>query len=131
MDFHGFSKFILASRGRVRYFSSWFRGQVALQLAGRAFGPLGSQPEGRRATAVPLLKIMGQCGEKHGKSSMIVGYCHYRFVHGKILDVGYGKILDDCHYVQSKLTLQEANMAGKSPKKRRFVHGKIHGTNGE
>ena len=53
MDFHGFSKFILASRGRVRYFSSWFRGQVALQLAGRAFGPLGSQPEGRRATAVP------------------------------------------------------------------------------
>ena len=86
MDFHGFSKFILASRGRVRYFSSWFRGQVALQLAGRAFGPLGSQPEGRRATAVPLLKIMGQCGEKHGKSSMIVGYCHCRFVHGKILD---------------------------------------------
>jgi hypothetical protein len=38
-----------------------------------------------------------------GKSSMIVGY---------------GKILDDCHYVQSKLTLQEANMAGKSPKKK-------------
>ena len=59
----------------VRYFSSWFRGRVALQLAGRAFGPLGSQPEGRRATAVPLLKIMGHCGEKHGlnhhKSSMI------------------------------------------------------------